>query len=538
MANESASSSKSKRSDASVLESAKTIVSVTPTRMELPPDVVTALRKLTGAAPSGADAAADAESPVRRTKDDDPVVTKHSVRLASGKTLNYQVTVQRTTMRDEDGTEKARIFSVVYTNEGIGNRANRPITFCFNGGPGSSSVWLHIGAFGPKRIVIPDDATQPRPPYALTDNIHTLLDVSDLVFIDPVSTGFSRAAHEDGASEYHEVGKDIESVGDFIRLYCTREKRWASPKFLAGESYGTTRAAGLSGYLQDRHGMYLNGIVLVSSVLNFQTLAFDAGNDLPFIVFLPTYCSTAWYHKQLSPTLLKKPLRDLMREVGDFAFGRYTHALTLGTNLDPGERARLIAQVSKYTGVSREIVDECELRVPWDRFCDELMRSNRQCVGRLDSRFKSFGEWAMKENWLLDPSYTAILGAYSGAFNHYVRTDLSYENDLQYEIISERVQPWSYAERASNRYLDVAETLETAMRQNHHLRVIVTNGYYDLATPHAGTEYTFSRLSRDRDLLKRISMKYYEAGHMMYVHEPSLKKLKTDIAEFLLAEGE
>jgi len=513
-----------------VIEDAKTIVSMTPAKVELPKEVADALRKWAG----GDAADADAEA---RKKADSVVTTHHSVALADGTKIEYTANAGRVALKEEDGTEKAKIFFVAYTRDGVANTDDRPITFCFNGGPGSSSVWLHLGAFGPRRAVVPDDATQPPLPYRLVDNAHSILDVSDLVFIDPVSTGFSRAVKEEEAGEYHEVGKDVESVGDFIRLYCTRNKRWASPKYLAGESYGTTRAAGLSGYLQNRHGMYLNGIVLVSSVLNFQTLAFDPGNDLPFILFLPTYCATAWYHGKLAKSLLDRPLPDLMKEVGEFAFARYASALMAGSNLPKSEQGKIQTQLARYTGLSKRLIEENDLRIGWDTFCDELLRDERQCVGRLDSRFKSFGNWAKKGEWMLDPSATAIMGVYSGTLNQYVRADLGYENDIPYEILTDRVHPWSYAERASNKYLEVGDTLRSAMTQNKHLRVIVTNGYYDVATPHAATEYTFSHISWDPQLLERISMTYYEAGHMMYVHEPSLARFKEDIAAFVRASA-
>lgn len=518
-------SDKKSKKDATIFQDAKTIVSVTPAKVELPKNVLAALQKLVGTE----------DDPDRDdTKEKDkPVVTNHSLTLADGSKINYTANTGRTALKEEDGTEKARIFFAAYTRDDIENIDDRPITFCFNGGPGSSSVWLHMGAFGPRRAALPDDASQAELPCRTIENEYSILDVSDLVFIDPVSTGFSRASKEEDAGEFHEVSKDVESVGDFIRLYCTRNKRWASPKFLAGESYGTTRAAGLSGYLQNRHGLYLNGIVLVSSVLNFQTLAFDDGNDLPFILFLPSYATTSWYHRQLAESLRNRDVADLAREVQQFAVGKYATALMQGNCLNDAERNRIAAQLGKYTGLPKRIIEESDLRIRWETYCDQLLRDQKQCVGRLDSRYKSFGKWASSEQWLLDPSYAATLGPYSGAFNHYIRAELGYENDIPYEIISERVHPWSYAKTASNKYLDVAETLRTAMTQNKHLRVIVTNGYYDLATPFAATEYTFSHLSSDPQVAKRISMTYYEAGHMMYLHEPSLAALKNDVSKFL-----
>lgn len=364
------------------------------------------------------------------------------------------------------------------------------------------------------------------------DNEYSLLDVTDLVFIDPVSTGFSRAVPGEDAGEFHGFQRDIESVGDFIRLYTSRYNRWASPKFLIGESYGTTRAAGLSGYLQERHGFYLNGIMLISSILNFQTHNFDPANDLPYFCFLPTYCATAWYHQQLPEELQEQSLGQVLAEVEQFALGDYQQALSLGAALPTEERQRIIEALRRYTGLSEEYLDRCDLRIDIFHFCKELLRHEKRTVGRLDTRFKGMDRQAVGLQPEFDPSYTNIQGPYTAMLNHYVRNDLEFESDLPYEILTGRVQPWSYKEH-ENKYVDVSETLRKAIAMNPHLKVFVGSGYLDLATPYFATEYTFNHLSLEPELQGNITISTYEAGHMMYIHLPSLIKLRQDLVNFI-----
>lgn len=473
---------------------------------------------------------------------DQLIETKHSITLG-GQEIKYTVTCGTIVLKEEaekkgdqageSEGEKARasIFFIAYTRDDVPDKTKRPLTFSFNGGPGSSSVWLHLGLLGPRRVVMTDLGDLPPPPYQLTDNEFSLLDVTDLVFIDPVSTGFSRPVVGEKAKEFHGFKKDIESVGDFIRLYATRYQRWTSPKFLIGESYGTTRAAGLSGYLQNRHGMFLNGIMLVSSILNFATARFNTGNDLPYILFLPTYTSTAWYHKRLAPAL-QNDLQATLREVEAFALGEYTLALSKGAALTANERANIIQKLARYTGLSADYIDRANLRIEIHRFCKELLRDERRTVGRLDSRFKGIDRDAAGEVHEYDPSLTNIMGPYTATFNDYVRGELRFETDLPYEILTPRVQPWSYAQH-ENQYVNVAETLREAMTINPFLQVHVANGYYDFATPYFATQYTFNHLGIDPSLEKNVSMSFYEAGHMMYIHLPSLAKLKETLAHFI-----
>lgn len=465
--------------------------------------------------------------------------TSHGITI-NGQALKYTVTAGTLILKDEPGRDeksegekaKAAIFFVAYTLDDA--PAGRPITFSFNGGPGSSSVWLHLGLLGPRRVLM-DDIGQPLPPPAkLIDNEYSLLDVTDLVFIDPVSTGYSRAVAGEKAKDFHGFTKDIESVGDFIRLYISRYQRWNAPKFLIGESYGTTRAGGLSGYLQERHGLYLNGLMLVSCVLNFMTLDFGPGNELPYILFLPTYAATAWYHGKLSADLQTTPLSDLLAEVQQFAEGEYTLSLMQGSKLKGVARQTIIDKVARYTGLTADYVQQTNLRIDIHRFVKELRRDERYTVGRLDSRFTGIDRDAAGENHEFDPSYANIVGPYTAAFNDYVRRELKFESDLPYEILNFKVWPWNY-DKYQNEYVNVGETLRQAICQNHFLKVFVANGYYDLATPHFATEYTFNHLALDDSLQGNVTMAYYPAGHMMYIHLPSLIRLKQELANFVLA---
>lgn len=468
---------------------------------------------------------------------EEKVQTQHTA-VIGGQTISYTVTAGTLVLHEEhmeDDKEvrkpKASIFYVAYT-KGDEEAGSRPLTFSFNGGPGSSSVWLHLGVLGPRRVLMDEIGNPLPPPYKLVNNDYSLLDATDLVFIDPVSTGYSRPAPGEKPKQFYEIQKDVEIVGEFIRLYTTRNHRWASPKFLIGESYGTTRAAGLSGYLQERHGMYLNGIMLVSAVLNFQTVDFNHGNDLPYILFLPTYAATAWYHNQLGESWQKRPLSDLLTEVRQFAQGEYTLALMKGAALTDTERAHIAAKVAEYTGLTAEYVERTDLRLNIFRFTKELTRRTGRTVGRLDSRFTGLDRDDAGEMFEYDPSYATIQGCYTATLNDYLRRELKFESDLPYEILTEKVWPWDYT-RYQNQYVNVAETLRKAINQNPFLKIFVANGYYDLATPYFATEYTFNHLGLNKEMQKNISMGYYEAGHMMYIHIPSLVQLKVDLKQFV-----
>lgn len=478
------------------------------------------------------DQAPEGEIKERKSKPEEQMsVTQHMLTIG-GEEIAYTAKAGTLLLKDDKDEPKASIFYVAYTKDGVEDVGQRPITFSFNGGPGSSSVWLHLGALGPRRVLMDDEGNPLPPPFTLVENEYSLLDVTDLVFIDPVSTGYSRPVPGEEAKQFHGVEQDIKSVGEFIRLYTSRNQRWASPKFLIGESYGTTRAAGLSSHLHQELGMYVNGIMLVSAILNFQSARFDLGNDLPHVLFLPTYAASAWYHKRLPEDLQQLSLTEFLNEVRAFAEEEYTLALMKGDKLSSDVRAEIVTKLARYTGLTETYIEQTNLRINIHRFVKELLRDERRTIGRFDSRVKGIDRDAAGERHEYDPSYAIVQGAYTAALNHYVRAVLDFKSDKSYEILTGNVQPWDYS-RFQNQYVNVAEDLRQAMTQNPYLRVFVGNGYYDLATPYFATEYTFDHLGLDPTLRGHVSMGYYEAGHMMYLHKPSLAKLKADLTAFM-----
>jgi carboxypeptidase C (cathepsin A) len=469
---------------------------------------------------------------------DDLVTTIHEVE-AGGRTLHYTATTGRVVLRQEtltDGTfdghlAKAEIFVTAYVLANT-DPATRPVTFAFNGGPGSSSVWLHMGLLGPRRVLSGDVGDRTPPPYGVVDNPETLLAHTDLVFIDPVTTGYSRAAKGEKPADYHGFTGDLESVGEVIRLWASRNGRWMSPKFLCGESYGTLRAAALADHLQDRHGMYLNGIMLISSVLDMGTVRFNEGNDLSYPLYLPTYAAVAHYHGKHGD----RPLREVLAEAEEFAERDYPWARARGSRLSDEQRADVVARIASLTGLSTDYVDSVDLRLEHVRFYTELLRDRRQVTGRLDARFTGWDPDSGRERFVEDASYSAILGPYTAAFNHYVRTELDYANDLPYEILTSRVQPWSFKE-FEGAPVTVVGRLASAMRANPDLRVYVACGYYDGGTPYYAAEHVLAHLQIPTALRDNISVDYYEAGHMMYVHEPSRQRQSADLAAFVLGDA-
>jgi carboxypeptidase C (cathepsin A) len=451
-----------------------------------------------------------------------------------GAEVKYKATTGTIVIKDEEGKALVTFFFIAYTSLDATNLNERPVTFSFNGGPGSASLWLHLGVLGPRRVFLKPDGGLPPPPFRLVNNDESLLDKTDLVFLDPVSTGFTRTVPGEDPAKYHGVDQDLRSVGDFIRLYTTRYDRWLSPKFLIGESYGTTRASGLAGYLEDRYGLYLNGIALVSAVLDFSTISFNVGNDLPYIFFLPTYTATAWFHKKLPPDLQTADVTKALGEAEEFALGDYTLALEQGANLPPAKRAVILKKLSRLTGLSEDYIDRDNLRVRASQFFKELLRKEHLTVGRYDSRVTGEDRDSVGETPEYDPSYTTALGPFAATFNDYVRRELKFESDLPYEVLTGKVQPWDY-NMARNRYLDIAENLREAMTHNPYLKVFVANGHYDLATPYLATRYTFDHMGLPPNLRGNVSMGYYEAGHMMYLNTPSRVALKADLARFISA---
>ncbi len=456
-------------------------------------------------------------------------VTEHSITL-NGQKIDYTATAGTLPLKDAEGKTTADIFYIAYSRKGITDAATRPVTFSFNGGPGSSSVWMHMGLLGPKRVKLREDGFALPPPYQLVDNEFSLLDETDLVFIDPVGTGYSRAAKPDDAKNFFGINEDAKSIGEFIRLFVTQNNRWLSPKFLIGESYGTTRAAALSGELIRTHRMNLNGIMLVSTVLNFQTVWGGEGNDLPHVLYLPSYAATAWYHKKLPADLQKLPLQDVLKQAEAFASGDYNQALLRGSNLSGAERADIVKKMARLTGLSERFIDGANLRVGLSRFNAELLRDQKLVTGRFDSRYTSYVQDPLNNDAERDPSADAVFSAFASTFNHYVRNDLKFEDERPYNILA-GVGRWNWA--ADNEFANVSETLSDSMTANPFLKVHVSSGYYDMATPYYATRYTFWHMSLHPDLLKNITMDDYTAGHMMYLNQPDLKKQKGDLARFI-----
>ncbi|MGZ8737178.1 MAG: S10 family peptidase [Nocardioides sp.] len=465
---------------------------------------------------------------------DDVVATKHHLKVGRT-TIDYTATTGRVVLRDEvyeDGKfvgfkAKAEMSVTSYVVDG--DVETRPVTFAFNGGPGSSSVWLHMGLFGPRRVLMGDAGELAAPPYGLADNPESLLAVSDLVFIDPVSTGYSRVLEGEKPDPFHGYQGDIESVAELIRIWTSRHKRWMSPKFLAGESYGTLRAAAMAEHLQSRHSMFVNGLMLISSVLDLSSIDFEnQRNDRAHALYLPTYAAIAHYHGKNG----RKSLKSVLADAEEYAAREYPWVLSRGDRLTSKERAHAVRRIASLTGLTEDYVDRADLRIEHWRFFGELLRDERRTVGRLDGRFSGPAASAIAENMDADPSHDAIMGPYAAAFNHYVRDELGYENDLPYEQISRRVHPWSYKD-FEGRPIDVTPKLERAMRQNPHLKVHVAYGYYDGATPHFAAEDVLAHLQISEELRANIEHAYYPAGHMMYVHEPTRRQQSKDLAEFV-----
>jgi carboxypeptidase C (cathepsin A) len=471
-----------------------------------------------------------AEEKEKKKPEEKSSTTRHTLTL-DGQKIPYTATAGTLVLTDDEGAPKASVFYIAYKKEGVKDPAERPVTFSFNGGPGAASLWVHMGAFGPKKVARTDEGMELAPPGKLVDNEFSLLDVTDLVFLDPVSTGFSRPAPGEDPKQFHGVTQDVESVAEFIRLWITRNQRWASPKFLAGESYGTTRAAGLALHLDQRYGMQLNGVILISSILNWQNQEFNVGNDIPYIIHLPTYAATAWYHKKLPPEL-SGDLRKTLAEVEDFARNDYASALMQGDRLEPGKRKEIAARLARYTGLSSDYVERSNLRVEIFRFTKELLRDQGKTVGRLDTRFTGTDLDAAGEFPEFDPSGVSTDGPYTAAVNDYVRRELGFESDLVYERLTRNVRPWSW-QGSENRYLNMAENLRQAMTRNPKLRVLVTSGYYDLATPYFDAFYTADHLGLPPELRGNVGIELYESGHMMYVRKVDHRKLKEDMVKFI-----
>ena len=464
------------------------------------------------------------------------VVTKHSM-VVAGKTINYTATAGALILKNDKDEPIAFYGYVAYTRDGETDMSRRPVTFAYNGGPGSSSMWLHMGILGPKKVVVNDPQVTPPPPYKITDNPNTIIDVTDLVMIDPVGTGLSHALGKAKNQDFWGVDQDIRTVSLLIRQEVTDNDRWNSPKFLVGDSYGTTRSAGIAGYLQENMGMTMNGIILVSIVLDFNTINFSQGDDLSYILYLPTYAAVAWYHDKLS----NKPsdLASFLLQVRDFAGGEYASALLKGDNLGDAEKDHLAERVSQYTGLSKDYLLKANLRVSEPQFTEELLRNKGETVGRLDARYTGVTQDLLGEYASVDPQSSAIEPAFTAAFMSYYYGELKMDKKYQYHPSAYGAEGFKWDMKHNkngggdgvppNTGVDLAE----AMSHNPNLKVLGLNGYFDLATPFYGTEYTFDHLNLAKNIRQNITLKYYNAGHMMYVEPGAANAFKNDVAAFI-----
>jgi carboxypeptidase C (cathepsin A) len=453
--------------------------------------------------------------------------------------VSYTAVAGETYLDDDNGDPKASIFSFAYIAERDRDVSSRPVAFIWNGGPGSSSIWLHMGSMGPRRAAVPSDARDDGPPpYTIEDNTHALLDVTDLVFVDPVGTGFSRALGKHQGKEFWGLDEDARTMAEFIRTWITRNHRWPSPKYLIGESFGTTRASAVAGLLEGgAAAISLNGLILISQALDYTGSTPEMDNVVSFVTYLPTMAATAWYHKKVADR--PASLEEFLRQARAFAVDEYAPALFKGQRLDQAARAHVAERLAYFTGLSPEYVLRADLMVLADRFRKELLRAEGKSVGRIDGRYTGDDLDDVGERAEGDASSYGIDGAYASTFSDYLATELNVEMDREYAFSGGRQlasqwnwkpvpdgQPWE------PKYVNTARDLSRALRRNGGLRVMVASGYYDFATPFFDAEYTFARHGILPD---RVTMTYYEAGHMMYVHRPSLERLMADARSFIRA---
>ncbi len=459
--------------------------------------------------------------------DETPVVTKHSISV-DGKKLNYTATAAQMPLKNPSGETEAHIFYVAYTLDGVSDSAKRPLTFCFNGGPGSASMWVHMGGMGPRSPRLQPNGGMLQPPYQMKDNQDTWLDDSDLVFIDPVGTGYSRAKNLEVARRMNSVQGDIQSVGEFIRMYLTRNSRELSPLFIAGESYGTFRAAGLAGYLIDR-GIAFNGIVLIGTTLNLETI-WSRSDDLVYELEFPTYAADAWYHKKVAADLQRKDLKTFLKEAEAFAGGEYAAALMKGDQLPAAERKTIIDKIARYSGLDPHYIDESNLRFDVQHYTRQLLRDRHEMIGRYDGRLTMPAPLNVGETSEGDPSSSLITPPFTAVLANYLRTELNYKTDMYY-YPSGGIQPWNYD--VQNGFGDTTSLLRNAMVKNPYMKVMVAAAYFDLATPYHAVEYTFNHMGLHPEMHQRITWDYYQSGHMLYIDSDSHTKLKHDFTQFL-----
>ncbi|HEY2586955.1 MAG TPA: hypothetical protein VGI81_14515 [Tepidisphaeraceae bacterium] len=466
-------------------------------------------------------------APTQETVDETPVVTHHTITLGD-KELKYTATVAQMPLKTASGETEAHIFYMAYTLDDA-DHSKRPLTFAFNGGPGSASLWVHMGAMGPRRAKLNDDGTMPAPPFKLVENDQTWLQFTDLVFIDPVGTGFSRAKSTDVARRMNGVQGDLQSVTEFIRMYLTRNDRFLSPLYIAGESYGTFRAAGLAGTLLNS-GFAVNGIVLISTILDYGVVRPSERNPIAYALHLPTYTADAWYHKKLDADL-QKDLQGALRESEKWAMGGYLDALEKGNALSKDERDAAIKTTARLTGLSAKYVDESDLRIDVGHFARELLRDDRLTIGRYDGRITGPSPMDAGEFAEGDPSEAAVKAPFTSAFLHYVHSDLKYQTDETYYALGGGIMPWDFGR--PNSYAETTSLLQSAFTQNAHLKVLVCASYFDLATPYFSAEYTLNHMGIHPDRQKDIKWAFYESGHMMYIEKNSRAKLHDDVKQFI-----
>ena len=457
--------------------------------------------------------------------------TKNSVKISSS-TVKYKTIAGGTLLKNDKLESVANMFSTTYLRTDIKNTSKRPVTFVFNGGPGSASIWLHLGIYGPKRVVVPvgamDDGAAP---YKLVDNEYSLLDVTDLVFIDPIGTGVSHVVGKGKNEDYWGVKQDAKSIAKFIKQWLTTHNRWNSPKYLAGESYGTTRAAAVTQELQGGWtDVSLNGVMLISSILDFTHARYQPGNNQPYIAFLPTMAATAFYHDKVSTDDQALGLKAFVEQSRQFALNEYATALVKGNRISTQSRKQIIKDLARFTGLKERYLDAVNLRVSATRFEKELLRDQHKTVGRLDSRFIGKDYDSGGERFDNDPSGYGIDGAYTAAINHYLANDLKVKLDRPFSVLSGNVsRNWDWKVNRGTSFVNVAPYLSKAQRENRQFKIFVANGYFDFATPFFGTENTMADNGIDSS---RVDMKYYEAGHMMYIEPSELKKLSKDLRNF------